>query len=81
MEDNSPQVFIERQLTLFVSVESQMVPGFQISRIQVEFLDCPSANVMVPPIGKEDAPDIEKQAADWGRFFHCLTALSVTLTL
>jgi hypothetical protein len=41
--------------------EDQAVPILHLSPLQLEVLRRPSAGMMIPPVGEQDATDIQKQ--------------------
>jgi hypothetical protein len=57
--------------------EDQAVPIFHLSPRQLEVLRRPSAGVMIPPVGEQDAADIQKQRRDRERSFHLASVNAV----
>ena len=63
---------MQRELSLLVGVESQVMPIFHLSQLQLEFRRRPFAGMMIPPVGGQDTADIQKRAGDCSRFLHRL---------
>jgi hypothetical protein len=57
--------------------EDQAVPIFHLSPRQLEILRRPFAGVMIPPVGEQDASDIQKQRRDRERSFHLFSVNAI----
>ena len=53
-----------------MSGKVQAVPILHLSPLQVEILSGPSAGMVIPSIGEQNAADIHKQRCDRDRSFH-----------
>jgi hypothetical protein len=73
VEYHPTQIFFQRELSLLVSVEGQVMSMLHLGQLQFEVRRRPSAGMMIPPVGEQDPPDIQKQAGDCSRFLHRLS--------
>ena len=48
------------------------MPILHLGQLQLEVRRRPFAGVMIPPVGEQDAADIQKHAGDCSRFLHRL---------
>jgi hypothetical protein len=55
---------------LFVGGEVQIMPILHLGPVQLEAFSCPSAGMMIPPVGEQNPAGIEKNADDRSRFSH-----------
>jgi hypothetical protein len=67
---SNPQTFFQGELSLLVGVEGQVMPILHLGQIQLEIRRRPFAGMMIPTVGEQDTPDIQKQARDCSRFVH-----------
>ena len=61
VEDHPTQIFFQRELSLLVGVEGQVMPILHLGQLQLEVRRRPFAGMMIPPVGEQDAADIQKQ--------------------
>ena len=66
VENRPAQVFLQRELALLVGVEGQVMPILHLRPVQFEVRRRPFAGMMIPPIGKQDTANIQKQRRDPG---------------
>src|SRR5208283_1566966 len=64
VEDHPTQILFQRELSLLVSVEGQVMPILHLGQLQLEVRRRPFAGMMIPPVGEQDAADIQKQRRD-----------------
>jgi hypothetical protein len=64
VEDHAVQIFLERNPVFLVGGKVQYMPFFHFGIIQVEVPGRPSAGMMIPTVGEQDAADIHKQRRD-----------------
>jgi hypothetical protein len=46
------------------------MPILHLGQLQLEVRRRPFAGMMIPPVGEQDAADIQKQCRDWRDSFH-----------
>jgi hypothetical protein len=61
VEYHPTQIFFQRELSLLVGVEGQVMSILHLGQLQFEVHRRPSAGMMIPPVGEQDSPDIQKQ--------------------
>src|SRR5208283_4213087 len=64
VEDDSTQVFLESELSLFVGFERQAMPLFHLGPIQLEVCCRPSAENVIPTVAEQHTADIEEERGD-----------------
>src|ERR1019366_6873134 len=77
VEDHPTQIFFQRELSLLVGVEGQLMPILHLGPLQLEVLRRPSAGMMIPTVGEQDTADIQKQCRDRDRSFHLASVKAV----
>ena len=71
-EDHPIQIFFQRELSILVSGEVQLMPIFHLRPRQLEAFRRPSAGMMIPPVGEQHAAYIHKHAGDCSRSLRCI---------
>src|ERR1017187_6151083 len=70
VKDHAIQILLQRELSLLVGVEGQMMAILHLGPLQLEVQRRPLAGLMSPSVGEQDTADIQKQRRDRDRFFH-----------
>ena len=70
MENHPVQVFFQCELSFLVGVEGQVMPILQLGQLQLVVGRRPFAGMMIPPVGEQDAANIQKQCRDGCASFH-----------
>jgi hypothetical protein len=60
IENHPIQVLFQRQLSLFVGIESQMMPTVHLGQFELEILCRPFAGSIIPTVCKQDTSDIDE---------------------
>jgi hypothetical protein len=58
-----------------------MMALLHLGELELEVRRCPFSGMTVPPVGEQDAADIQKEARDRMRFFHRLYVPSIGSSL
>ena len=64
------EIFFERQLSLLVGIEGQVMPLLHFGKLEPEIHGRSPACLVVPSVGEQDAANIQKQRRDWECSFH-----------
>jgi hypothetical protein len=70
IKHHSIEVILERKPSLFVRFKVQRVPLFHLRPFQLEMFGRPSAGMMIPAIGEQDATDVEEKGCNRGGSLH-----------